>query len=174
MQKWMYVVIVIVAVVAVVGVVLGVRYLVPERPPVENGNGIPDVATATSLRFGMEFMEGENGDVIGEVIWLAKNIGTDQFKLRIEGSVFGFRIGYIVNGELGRAWVSSDDGWGNMPPDNWSADWDDFVNRLDEVIRELQECTQGDCSYFDPEDEQWVRIYDISINPDLDDALFEP
>lgn len=184
MQKWMYVVIGIVAAVAVVGVVLGVRYLGPERPPVENGvppqngdvvngvddNDVPDVAAATSLRFSMEFTNGE----IGDFTWLAKNIGTEEFKLRIEGLLYGFEIGYIVNGELQRAWELRDDEWIDMPSEAWDEVWDGFVTELDVVISELDEGTHGDWTYTDPDEGYLVRIYDIEIDPDLDDALFEP
>jgi len=183
MQRWMYVVVGIVVVVAVFGVVLGVRYLAPERPPVENGlppqngdvvNGVnddaPDVADATSLRFRTEFINGD----IGDFEWAAKDIGTDDFKLRIEGSLYGFGVGYIVNGELGRAWELWDGEWTSMPADGWREVWDDLMYRLDVVIHELQECAQEDCTYFDPDDEQWIRVYEIEVNPDLDDGLFEP
>lgn len=184
MQRWMYVVVGIVVVLAVAGVVLGVRYLAPERPPVDNGlppqngdvvndvndNGVPDVAGATSLRFRMELTNGE----IGDFVWAAKNIGTAEFKLRIDGWLYGFDIGYIVNGEIQQAWEFRDDQWTSIPPDIWDEVWDGFVTELDVVTSELSECTGDDCVYDDPVEEYRVRIYNVEVDPDLDDALFEP
>jgi hypothetical protein len=109
----MYVVIAIVAVVAVIGVILGVRYLAPEWPhgangvPNGDGNGVPrngqssgrDIVDGTSLSFSMRLTNGD----IGDFAWLAKDIGTDEFTLRIEGLLYGFDIGYIINGEPQRA-----------------------------------------------------------------------
>ena len=197
MQKWMYAVIAIVAVVAVMGVILGVRYLTPDRPPVENGvpvqngqpingdpdngengapngNGddIPDVAAATSLQFRMEL----TNDDIGDFVWMVKGIGTAEFALRIDGLLAGFQIGYILNGELQRIWYREGGDW--MEKDRADADWrefwDDFVAEVDVVVSQLEECGDHDCTYTNPDGEYLVRIYDISVNPDLDDALFEP
>ncbi|MFP3897741.1 MAG: hypothetical protein ACLFVD_00285 [Dehalococcoidia bacterium] len=188
MQKWMYAVIAIAIVVGVVGMVMMVRLLTQERPPVENGmppqngnavngvpdngeNGVPDVATATSLRFKMELTNGE----MGEFTWTARNIGTDGFQLKIEGTLYGYDIGYIVNGELEQIWQLEGGEWiaKDRGDEDWDEVWDGFVSELDVVRNELYQWTGGNCTYVDPNEGYKVRIYDIEVNPDLSGERFE-
>jgi hypothetical protein len=162
MWKWMYVVIAIVVVVAVASVIPGVRYLAPEWPhgangvPNGDGNGVPnggqsdggDIVDATSLSFSMQLTNGDVGDFARQ----AKDIGTDEFKLRIEGLLFGFDIGYIIYHQRrasARAWELRDDEWIETPPEAWDDVWDGFVAELGVIMGELG-WTQGDRSYLTP------------------------
>jgi len=197
MQKWMYAVIAIVAVVAVMGVILGVRYLTPDRPPVDNGvpvqngqpingdpdngengapngNGddVPDVATATSLRFSVDL---NNGETV-QFTWTAKSIGADDLRLRLEWRWNGFEEGIIIDRQLYRIWHLEEGVWieEEMADEYWDVYWDLVMIPFEGYVTALHEWTDGDVTYTDPEEGYVVRIYDISINPELDDALFEP
>jgi len=86
MKKWMYVAI---GVVLVVGVALGAHFLASERGSVDNDvpgpngdvvDGVPDVATATSMLFSVEVTNNETA----VYTYMAEDIGTDNLKLRVE------------------------------------------------------------------------------------------
>ncbi|MFO7773843.1 MAG: hypothetical protein R6V59_07940 [Dehalococcoidia bacterium] len=190
MKKWMYVVI---GVVVVVAVVLAVR-LAPERPLVENDvndvvndvpdngipdndvpdndvpdNDVPDIATATSLHFTVEWTNDE------KMVWtyMAKDIGTENLKLRIE-MTNGYDMAYVVNGELREVWVVSEGEWVAMPDAQWDEWWDEHRADLHAHISELHDWTHGDWTYTEPITGYSVRIYNIQVDPHISDALFEP
>ena len=191
MKKWMYVVTGIVVVAVVMAVILGVRFLAPERPAVENGvpgpngnvvdngadsdvdNGVddvPDVATATSIQFKGEWTNDETVTFT----YVAKDIGTEDFKSRMDGWAEGLEVGIIINGELGQAWSFQDGEWVEIPDERWDDYWEAALSELDLYISELQEWTHGDCTFTHPDYSYQVRIYDIEVEPDLADGLFEP
>ncbi len=183
MKKWMYVVTGVVVVAAVMAVILGVRFLAPERPAVENGvpasngdvvdngvDGIPDVAAATSIRFSVERTNAEKA----EYTYSAKDIGTQDFRSRIDGQAEGLEVRIIINGELRQAWVFQDAKWVEVPDQSWNDYWEGALSELDLYICELEGCTNGDCIFAHPEHGYQVRIYDIEVDPDLSDALFKP
>lgn len=120
----------------------------------------------------MEFTSSDN-DEVGDVIWLAKSIGTDDFKLRMDGLLYGYEIGFIVNGELQQAWELRDGDWVSMPPEACEEVWEGFATELDVVMSELDEWTHGDRTYTDLDEGYQVRIYDIEVDPELDDVEFE-
>lgn len=195
MKKWMYVAI---GVVVVVGVVLAVRFLAPESPPVANDvpgpngnvvdngvdgdadndvdNGVPGVETATSMWFSVEWTNDETG----AITYMAKDIGTEDFKLRGDGWEEGLEMGVIINGELGQMWYLEEDDWIGIgiPVEHWGEYWGEYwegyVTMFNDYITGLHGWTHGDWTYTDPEEGYSVRVYDIEVNPDLDDALFEP
>jgi hypothetical protein len=183
MKKWMYVVI---GVVVVVGVVLAVRFA-PERSPVENGipdggngvpdngvpdNGAPDIATATSLQFSVEWANDETG----ELTYSGKDMGTEDMKLRCEGTLDGVEEGFIINGELRKIWSLQDGVWRDegIEDEYWDTFWDMFVTPFEAYAAELYDWTHGDWTYTEPYMGYSVRIYNIQVNPDLSDALFAP
>jgi hypothetical protein len=178
MKKWMYVVI---GVVVVVGVVLAVR-LAPERPPVENGipdgvngvpdNGVPDIETATSLHFSVEWTNDETG----EWTYMGKNMGTEDMKLRFEGTLDDVEEGLIINGELRKMWSLQDGVWFDegVEDEYWDMFWDMLAAPFEAYVAELYDWTHGDWTYTEPHTGYSVRIYNIQVNPDLSDALFEP
>jgi hypothetical protein len=188
MKKWMYIVI---GVVVVVGVILAVR-LAPERSPVENGIpdgvssvpdndvpdngvadiGVPDIATATSLHFSVEWTNDETV----EWTYMSKNMGTEDMKLRWEGTVDGTEEGFIINGELRKIWSLQDGVWVDegIEDEYWDMFWGTWTTPFEGYVDELYDWTQGDWSYTEPATGYSVRIYNIQVNPDLSDALFEP
>jgi len=198
MKKWMYVAI---GVVVVVGIVLAVR-LAPERPPVENGipdvvngvpdngvpdngvpdngvpdngvpdNGVQDIATATSLRFNVGWTNYETV----EWIYMSKNMGTEDMKLRYEGTVDGIEEGFIMNGELRKMWSLQDGVWSDagIEEEYWDMMWAMWASSFDVYVGHLYDWTHGDWTFTDPATEYSIRIYNIQVNPNLSDAQFEP
>ena len=191
MKRWMYVVTGIVVVAAVMAVILGVRFLAPERPAVENDvpglngdvvdngadsdvdNGVddvPDVAAANSIRLCVE----RTNDEKAEYTYVAKDIGTGDFKSRIDGQAEGLEVRIIINGELGQAWIFQNGEWVMIPDEPWDDYWGAALAELDLYISELHGWTGGDCIFTHPEHGYQVKIYDVEVNPDLPDTLFEP
>ena len=192
MKRWMYVVTGIVVVAAVMAVILGVRFLAPERPAVENhvpgqngnvvhngvdgnadnavDNGVPGVETATSIQLEVEWTNDETV----ALTYRAKDIGTENFKSRMDGLAEGLEVGIIINGELGRAWSFQDGEWVEIPDERWDDYWEAALSELDLYISELQGWTHGDCTFTHPDYRYQVRIYDVEVNPDLPGTLFEP
>ena len=183
MKKWMYVVTGIVVAAAVMAVILGVRFLAPERSAVENGvpapngdvvdNGVdevPDVAAATSIRFSIERTNAEKADYT----YSAKDIGTQDFKSIIDGHAEGLEVRIIINGELRQGWMFQNPEWVEIPDESWDAYWEAALIELDLYISELHGWTGGDCIFTHREHGYQVKIYDVEVNPDLPDTLFEP
>jgi len=191
MKKRMYVVTGIVVVAAVMAVILGVIFFPPERPAVENdvpgpngnvvdngadsdvGNGvddIPDVAAATSIRLRVE----RTNDEKAEYTYVARDIGTEDFKSRMDGWAEGLEVGVIINGELGQGWLFQNDEWVMIPDEPWDDYWGAALAELDLYISELHGWTGGDCIFTHPEHGYQVKIYDVEVNPDLSDTPFEP
>jgi len=158
MKKWMFVAI---GVVLVVGVALGVYF----------GQGdVADVATATSMLFSVEVTNNETA----VYTYMAEDIGTEHLKLRVEWWGEGFAHGVIINGELGQAWYLENGNWLELPQKDWDRVRYMFVNEFEMHRGELYEWREGDWTYTDPDFGYSFRIYDIEVDPGLDDALFEP
>jgi len=131
-----------------------------------------DVATATSLQYSVEWSNDETGDWT----FMAKDIGTEDAKLRWEGTVNGHEDGFIINGELKRVWNLEDGTWVevDIPAEMWDMYWEGWWAMFEGHRTELLEWTDGDWTYTDPETGYSVRIYDVQVDPTLTDALFEP
>ena len=155
------VVIVVVAAVAGVGIYLATR-----------GEGVPGegegIAGATSLSFKVD--KTEVGQAITET-WKAKNIGSANFKLRFERTSMGqLQFKCIVDAGEEKAWT-----W--YPYTGWEeVSFQSYLimhkMRFEEYKERLSGWTGGEWQYTDP-DIGAVRIYDIVVNPDLPDSLFQ-
>ena len=156
MKKWMYVAI---AVVVVVGVALAVYFVQSD---------VPSVETATSMLFSVEVTNNETA----VYTYMAEDIGTHHLKLRVEWWGEGFKHGVILNGELGQASYLENDNWVELPQKEWDAVWHAFVTEFEMHRSELYEWREGDWTYTDPDFGYLFRIYDIEVDPELDDALF--
>ena len=113
----------------------------------------------------------ENGVNQGSYTFWGKNADTNSFMMRIEfSSPDGDGI-YIFNAAKREAWIYSDGEWEDvsivfdMQFDAWNNPWRGYVNSP------AGWAGTGDHSYS--ADGVTVRIYDISVNPSLDDSLFE-
>jgi len=168
-QKTIAIVVIAVVIVAVIGVaaywMLGTGGTgEPEPTPTATPTGIEG---ASSLEFTIEIT---GGDAAGTYNYKAKNLGTDDIMIRIDIPMEGMQLGYIVNGVQDKAWANEGSGWVLSDSfsdqlDLWKATWDGYTTNL-------ATWTSGDWTYTDT-DGSTVTITDITVNPTLEDSLFE-
>ena len=158
MKKWIYLAI---GVVIGVGVILGVRFVQTSGPNIE---------TASSMLFNVEVTNNETA----VYTYMAEDIGTEHLKLRVEWWGEGFAHGIIINAELRQVWYLENDDWLEMPQEEQGQVVGMFVREFEKHRSELYEWREGDWTYTDPDFGYSFRIYDIEVDPALDDALFEP
>lgn len=124
---------------------------------------------ASSLKYSVSHTE--NGVVTGTYTYYGKNAGTTNFMMRIEYTDSDGNTIYILNGAQQKAWTYSDNNWEDnsaaysMMYSTWSTSWQGYMNALGAWSG------MGDYSYTAGADT--VRIYDIQVNPNLADSLFE-
>ena len=168
---------VIVAIVVVVVAVVGVGAYVlltqnagttEENPTPTPTEGTPDVAGASSLKYSVTYTEG--GTETASYTYYGKNAGTDDFAMRIEYEDENGEGILIFNGATDEAWTYADGEWLDLSDyfeaqfDSWETMWTGYVTGLGEWAG------TGDYTYTSGD--ATVRIYDIQVNPALDDALF--
>ncbi len=175
------VVVVVIAIIAVGGVA---AYLLSQNganpsdstptatPPVSSPTANPstsvDIAGASSLKYSIAVTE--NGAEVGSYTFWGKNAGTSDFSMRIEYTDADGSGTYIFNGAEMKAWYEADGEWTDIS-DYYSAQLDIWNNVWSGYTTNLAAWTgTGDWSYG--VDGNNVRIYDISVNPALDDSLF--
>lgn len=165
--------VIVVVVIAVVGV--GVYLYMGSS----GGNGgatptptpsAPDVAGASSLQFSVEVTSG--GTSWGINKYMAKNIGTANMMIRVE-MTNGYEATEVVNAAEQKAWSYVDGEWTDVSStfedlwDSWSSTWSGYKDNL------MDWTGTGEWTYTDT-DGNSVRVFDISIDPDLADSLFQP
>jgi hypothetical protein len=130
------------------------------------------VGGATSLTCTVD-VTSENFS--GTMMLKAKNIGTDELKIREEGTIqyMGTTqdIIYIINGEQRKAWMCTDGQWMDVSA-SFSTYWDELSGSFNESMGQMSGWTGGDITYTEPTTGYSYRIYDIVLNPVLDDSLF--
>ncbi len=137
-----------------------------------NGNGTDFVEQASSLRFTVEATTTEGH---GTLTWSAKNIGTENLKLMMEGTMDGEEFGNILNGETRWMWYLEDGEWilNEIPEESWNTFWDVWKQTFEGYRSSLSSWTGGEYTYTDGQGNT-VRIYNVQINPNLPDPLFAP
>jgi hypothetical protein len=158
-QKTMAIVVIAVVIVAVIGVAAywmlsGGGTGEPEPTPV-------GIEGATSLQFTVDITGGVSE---GTTHYYAKNIGTDNMMLRVECEYGEISLIYIVNGAQQKAWADEGTGWVDLS-DTFNEQWDICED-------ELGTWTEGEWTYT-ADDGSGVRIYDIIVDPSLEDSYFE-
>jgi len=129
----------------------------------------PSVSSASSLQFSVDI---ESGDAAGTYTYKAKNIGESTMKIRIDMSISGMDFVYIVNGEEQKSWTYMSGTWTENT--DFTADWDSWGVALTGYKEDLANWTgSGDYTYSDSEGNS-IKIYAITVNPTLEDSLFEP
>ncbi len=138
-----------------------------------NGNAADDIEEASSLKFTVEGTTAE-GDH-GILTWSAKDIGTEAMKMRAEGTSNGEEFGYILNGVTKTIYALEDGVWEKheFGDDYWDMMWDSYETMFQSYHTALTGWTGGEYTYTDGEGNQ-ARIYEIQVNPSLDDSLFNP
>ena len=128
-----------------------------------------NVAGATSLKYSVTITG--NGTELAYDFY-GKNVGTNNFMMRIEGCTPSGVVNYVFNGGQQKAWMFTDNQLTDISTSyntyysTWDNLWVTYVNAL-----ELGWTGNGDYSYGSQG--TTVTIYDIYINPNLNDALFE-
>jgi len=131
----------------------------------------PNIGGASSLQYTVTVTEG--GTVQQVYTYSGKNIGTNQFKMRVaftdEPSE---ESGIVVNEALEKVWSYSDGTWEDMSVayeaqlSIWKPAWQNYVNSLS--------AWSGIGDYTYTQEGVTVRIHDITVNPSLPDSMFEP
>ncbi len=135
------------------------------------------IAGASSIKFSVSYNSAAS-DADWGYTWSAKNLGTSNMMMRMEGTFSGASSSdnsnmiYIVNGAQQKAWMCSGDQWVDLSEgyadlwNTWNSTWEgyyeDFANWSG----------TGDYTYTSPVSGDSVRIYDVQINPQLNDSLF--
>jgi hypothetical protein len=167
--SWVIIAVIIVAVV----VIGGVAYWAMTSTGGENGgnNGgdeTPDVAGASSLEFKVSAtIEGMEE----EYAFMVKNLGTSEVMMRVEQVSGGSEFIYIMNQAEQKVWAAFDGEWMDVSGD-FSTYWDDtWAPALESYQSSLADWTgTGDYEYNVGDNS--YRVYDIVINPTLNDSLF--
>ena len=131
------------------------------------------IGTADSIQFSATHTSEETPpETLYEYTWSAKNIGTPTMMIRIEGTFSDQNIIYIVNGAQQKAWMHTSGMWLDLSHefhnefDTWDEAWQEYEANLQDWAG------TGDCTYTTPVGT--TRIYDITVNPELPDSLFQP
>ncbi len=129
------------------------------------------VATASSLQFSIDVTSG--GVKQMTYTYMAKNAGTNNLMLRIETTdASGTTNIIIVNGVLQKSWTYDGTTWTDISEmystqyNTWDAS---FVGYRDSLAGWAG---TGGYTYTAPNGDS-VRYYDVSVNPNLSDSLFE-
>jgi hypothetical protein len=115
----------------------------------------------------------ENENMSGTMTVKAKDIGIgNKLKLREEGTFQTMgtteNLIMIVNGELQKIWAYENGQWIDLSAD--LVYWNSTVTGFQELMGYLSGWTGGDITYT--ENGMTVRIYNIVLNPVLEDSLF--
>ncbi len=140
------------------------------EPEAQEPETTTDVSTATSMRYKVSIQPA--GQVGMEYEYIVKDAGTDNMKMRIEiETEYDFTI-YIINGEDQTAWVHTGEEWLDLS-DGFSTYWDMHKESWEGYQTSLQDWTGAGEYRYDAPTGDSVVIYDIEINPTLEDSLFQ-
>jgi hypothetical protein len=133
--------------------------------PTTPGGGIE---TATSLAFKMDYLS-ENHDLLGTMTIKAKNIGSENMKVRNDMNFAGIEAISIINGEQRKSWLYENGQWRDRSS-NFSEDWRTWTTQIEVYKNFFSGWTGGE--FTTVVGSTTVRIYDIELNPALNDSLF--
>ncbi len=137
-----------------------------------NGDGDPGtIEDANSLQFEVELTS--QGTTIKYKL-AGKNLRAEDMKIRIDllgGDAGNFY--YILNPGEQEAWANIDSTWIDLS-DDFGAQWDlwgiEWINYVDNL---QNWAGTGEWSYTAPNGD-FIRVYNISVNPVISDSLFQP
>jgi hypothetical protein len=122
--------------------------------------------TTTSLQFDVS---STAGGVSATYTLMAKNIGTSNLMMRIDGTFSGQAIIYIINGAQQKAWMYVSNTWMDLSA-SFSSYWGTWSQTFQGYQTDLSGWTGG--TWTSPDGT--VTISNIHINPSLADSLFAP
>lgn len=132
-------------------------------------------ATASSLDFTVEIVAEGQGAMTYR--YRARNIGTSSLDFRIDMSMQGTDMVYILSGSTQEGWVYNGQEWWaftQMGMD-WDEFWDTWYDGWESYHSSLAEewAGQGTWTYNVPGVGS-VTYKNITVNPSLPDSLFQP
>jgi hypothetical protein len=176
-STWVIVAIIVIAVV-IGGIAVYVLYSGggEEEGPTPTPAPTPDVAGATSI--GIKVNATWEGGVNELYAFTAKNLGTSDTLLRVDmtdaqGNVFI----YLYNQTAQTLWIQYDGAWVDSSTD-FASYWDGEnsaivgYTALDGYKTELATNWSGSGDHDYTSDEDTFHIYDIILNPSVEDSLF--
>jgi hypothetical protein len=136
-----------------------------------------EATTATSLDFTVEYVTEGTGSATYR--YRARNIGTSDLDIRIDGNVQGVgEISYILSGSAQNGWIYTEGQWVsytdsgytdfNLFWDAWAAGFNGYHQSLVEGWTGLQNWTYAVPGVGS------VTYTNIDINPVLPDSVFQP
>jgi hypothetical protein len=161
---------VIVAVIAVIAVVAGVGVYAATRGGGGgnggggNGGGT-DISGASSLQFDVN---STTENLSSAFTFYTKNIGTSNVMIRIDGTVSGEDVIYIINGAQQKVWIYAAGTWIDLSS-SYSTYWETWSQSLQGYQSDLVDWSNG--SWTSPDGS--TTISNIQVNPSLSDSLFE-
>jgi len=156
---------IIVAIVAVVAVAAGVGIYAATRGGGGGGGGGEGISGAQSLQFDVN---ATVGGVSTTYTLMAKNIGTSNLMMKIDGTFAGQAIIYIVNGAQQKVWMYAAGQWTDLS-EGFSTYWSQWSQTFQGYKTGLSGWTGGTWTSSDGT----VTISNIQVNPSLSDSLFE-
>jgi len=157
---------IIAVVVIVVAAGAGVGIYVATRGGGGGGGGGGDIGSANSMSCKVDATY--QGTTM-TYDFKAKNLqNTANFMMRIEGTVMEQSFIYIINAAQNQGWMYAEGTWLEVPIGDLSL----YQTSFEGYQSQLSGWTGGDYTYTDPTTGTTVRIYDIEVNPSLDDSLF--
>lgn len=137
-------------------------------PTTSPTTGTTGVAGATSLKYSVTLTQ--NGTTTATYTYSGKNLGTDNMMIRVDFQDDSGTGIFIFNAAQKQAWTYSNNQWTDISAyfdtqyNVWKNAWTGYVNGL------AAWAGTGDYTYS--AEGNTVRIYDIQVNPTLDDSLF--
>jgi hypothetical protein len=159
-------IIVLIVVIAAIGVSY-YYFWMPQGEPEE-----PEypIETATNLQFKVDMTYEGMTDTY---TYYLKDMGTDDFKLREDADVVGEHFVTVIDVGEESAWMYAYDTWMEM---DFQENWAIYEEITSGYIDRLAEWTEGEetYTYTDPDiGEVTIKIYNIMVDPVLDDSLFD-
>jgi hypothetical protein len=105
--------------------------------------------------------------------WSAKNLGTDNMMMRIDGTFTSAdteQMTYIINGAQQKAWMNVGGQWMDLT-DGFADIWSSWNDTWEGYYTDFADWS-GTGEYAYSAGGNSVRFYDVQVNPILDDSLF--
>lgn len=154
---------IIAGIVAVVAVAGGVGIYVATRGG--GGGGGESITGASSLQFDVS---ATTENLSSTYTLKAKNIGTSNLMMRIDGTVSDQNIIIIVNGVQQKAWIYEAGTWIDLSS-SYSTYWNTWSQAFSGYQTDLSGWTGGSWTSSDGS----VTIGNVQVNPSLSDSVFE-
>ena len=127
---------------------------------------------ATSMQYSVSYTAANQS--FGYTYY-AKNIGTSNMLMRIEYVIDNESMSYIINGAQQKIWINSGGIWTGLDSQVYESTWGALNQTWAGFQTSLGDWAGvGEYTYGDPVSGYSYRIYNIVVNPELADSLFQP